>query len=175
MLVMPFLLIACSFQNAEVGYSFNDDSMKEWYIINDGVMGGKSKGNFELNENGVGEFTGFVSLENNGGFTMMSNSKINWTVRPNQYVRIKLKGDGKNYQFRLIANNGTYYSYVYTFKTSGEWQYVEFPLSEMYASWRGMKQDIPNFDQNSIEEIAFLIGNKKAESFELLIESIEIN
>lgn len=172
---MTSFLTSCDFQSDLVEYTFNKDSINDWYVINDGVMGGKSKGEFELDANGIGQFSGFVSLENNGGFTMMSNSKINWSVRPSQNIRIMLKGDGKEYQFRIRADNSSYYSYVHTFKTSGEWEIIEFPLEEMYASWRGMKQDIPNFDKNSIEEIAFLVGNKKAESFKLLIEKVEVN
>jgi len=35
-----------------------------------------------------------------------------------------------------------------------------------------MRLDIPNYKNNGIEEIAFLIGNKKAESFILIIDNI---
>ena len=42
----------------------------------------------------------------------------------------------------------------------------------MYASFRGYRLDIPNFKGQQMEEIAFLIGNKKEESFKLLIDSI---
>lgn len=156
-------------------YRFDENSFNDWNIINDGVMGGKSKGNFFLKENNIAKFSGFVSLENNGGFTMVSNNKIDWDVDPSQNIQIRLKGDGNNYQFRIRADVGTYYSYVHEFATSGEWEVIEIPLSGMYTSWRGMRQDIPDFDQNKIEEIAFLIGNKKAQEFILLIESIEIN
>ena len=40
---------------------------------------------------------------------------------------------------------------------------------------RGYKVDIPNFEGNEMEEIAFLIGNKKEESFKLLIDSISLD
>ena len=32
----------------------------------------------------------------------------------------------------------------------------------------------PNYDGSNLEEIAFLIGNKKEETFRLLIDSIEV-
>jgi hypothetical protein len=44
----------------------------------------------------------------------------------------------------------------------------------MYASFRGRKLDKPNFSEKNIEEIAFLIGNKKAESFQLEINKLEL-
>ncbi|CAG5081402.1 hypothetical protein CRYO30217_01621 [Parvicella tangerina] len=103
------MLAACSTDKPE-GYRFNEQSLDDWNIINDRVMGGKSEGDFNLLENGVGAFSGFVSLENNGGFTMVSNRKVAWAVRPDERLRIKLKGDGKEYQFRVRADKGTYYS-----------------------------------------------------------------
>ena len=39
-----------------------------WQVIDDGVMGGRSKGNFAINEEGNAVFEGTVSLDNNGGF-----------------------------------------------------------------------------------------------------------
>jgi hypothetical protein len=33
---------------------------------------------------------------------------------------------------------------------------------------------LPNFSQDSIEELVFLIGNKKAEAFQLLIDTIAL-
>ena len=39
----------------------------EWIVVDDVVMGGKSRGNFMINPQGKGVFEGNVSLENNGG------------------------------------------------------------------------------------------------------------
>ena len=44
----------------------------------------------------------------------------------------------------------------------------------MYPAFRGRTLDIGNYDSDSIEEIAFLIGNKKAEDFILQIDSITL-
>jgi hypothetical protein len=44
----------------------------------------------------------------------------------------------------------------------------------MYPSFRGRKLDKPNFSEDYIEEIAFLIGNKSEEKFQLLIDKIEL-
>ena len=42
----------------------------------------------------------------------------------------------------------------------------------MYPTFRGKKLDISNYNVDNIEEIAFLIANKKAEDFKLEIDSI---
>ena len=41
----------------------------DWKIINDGVMGGMSRGNLSFTSKNTLIFNGFVSLENNGGFS----------------------------------------------------------------------------------------------------------
>ena len=88
-------------------------------------------------------------------------------------INIVLKGDGKSYQFRLKAKSKDRHSFVSKFSTNREWQEIEIPLKEMYPSFRGRKLEIPNFSDNYIEEIAFLIGNKSAEHFKLIIDKIE--
>ena len=44
----------------------------------------------------------------------------------------------------------------------------------MYPSFRGRKLNKSNFSESEIQEIAFLIGNKKEENFKLLIDKIEL-
>ncbi len=85
---------------------------------------------------------------------------------------LKLKGDGKTYQFRVKSERNQRHSHIYKFQTTGNWEIVEIPFEEMYASFRGYRLNMPNFNGAQIEEIAFLIGNKKEESFELLIDAI---
>jgi hypothetical protein len=85
-----------------------------------------------------------------------------------------VKGDGKDYQFRLKSSSSDYYSYVTTFATSGEWQEIEINMADMYPTFRGRTLDQANFPGDQMEEIAFLIGNKKNEDFKLLIDKIEL-
>ena len=44
----------------------------------------------------------------------------------------------------------------------------------MYPAFRGRKLNAENYPGKQMEMMAFLIGNKKAESFQLEIESIEL-
>ena len=51
-------------------FDFNkNSSLKNWAIVDDVVMGGRSDGHFVMNEQGNAVFHGKVSLENNGGFS----------------------------------------------------------------------------------------------------------
>jgi len=135
-------------------------------------MGGLSQGSFSLTSEGHGLFQGSVSLENNGGFTSVRHRFSALEVNSASKIKIRLKGDGRAYQFRIKDASRQYYSYITTFSTNGEWQDIEIPLGEMEPYFRGRKLNLTNFSENQIEEIVFLIANKKEEQFELLIDSV---
>ncbi len=172
----PFLFVfVILLQQSMTLFQFTTEStIDNWRILDDVVMGGRSDGHFKINADGHGEYTGDVSLENNGGFSSLRYYFE--TVDASKYSKFKLrlKGDGKTYQFRVKDDRYHRYSYIYKFETTGEWQTVEIPFGDMYASFRGYRVDIPNFKGNQMEEIAFLIGNKKEERFKLLIDVITL-
>lgn len=147
-------------------------NLQDWSTVDDVVMGGKSSSTFTLNADGFGVFEGIISLEDNGGFSSVRYKFQKIQVKEYTKISIKLQGDGKEYQFRVKASSGTYYSYIAPFSTSGEWQEIELSLADMYPSFRGRRLDQPNFSKDYIEEITFLIGNKKEEAFKLLIDNI---
>lgn len=156
-------------------YDFQKDApTTNWRVVDDGVMGGLSQGKLKVDNEGNGLYSGTVSTENNGGFSSLRYRFDAIEASEDQSIVLRIKGDGKKYQFRVKDKVNQYYSYIYTFQTSGEWQTVKIPLAEMYPSYRGRKLNTPNFKHSQIEEVAFLIGNKKAESFELIIDKIEL-
>ncbi len=154
-------------------YNFSTQSnIKEWRIVNDGVMGGISKSSLVLTDEGHGQFSGHVSLANNGGF---ASSQLNTTIKlaeEKTFVVLRVKGDGKNYEFRLKGSISQYESYVHQFSTSGEWENIKLEIKEFYPQYRGSKINIPNFNFPSIKQLSFLIANKQDEDFELLIDWI---
>lgn len=172
---LAFILLFTITMTSTPIFNFTKDAnISNWRIIDDAVMGGRSNGNFNINNDGHGVFSGKVSLENNGGFSSLRYNTETIDIAKHTKVCIKLKGDGKDYQFRIKANRNERYSYIKTFKTSGEWETITINLKEMYPAFRGRTLDYPNFDKTTIQELAFLIGNKKAEAFELLIDEITL-
>lgn len=169
-------LVFMTLMTSKIIFDFNKNSnIKEWRIVNDGVMGGLSVGSFTLSPDGHGLFAGKISLENNGGFSSVRYKFDKLQVTADSYISIQLKGDGKKYQFRVKDDSSTYYSYITTFPTSGEWEEIRVSLKDMYPSFRGRKLDLPNFSKEYIEEIVFLFGNKRTESFQLLIDKIVLH
>ncbi|MCA1756248.1 MAG: CIA30 family protein [Bacteroidales bacterium] len=166
-------IIALFMTQGIVLFDFKKDSSSSgWYIVDDSVMGGRSEGAVTIDSDGHGVFEGTVSLDNNGGFSSVRYRS--GTINLDQYNRfvLRVKGDGKSYQFRVSGSRTDRHSYTYTFATNGDWQLIEIPFAEMTPTFRGFVPDIPNFHGNKMEEMGFLIGNKKAESFRLLIDRI---
>lgn len=169
------LITFCFFTqlNMKEIYTFSTQTnIKEWRIVNDGVMGGISKSSLVLTESGNGQFSGHVSLENNGGFASIQlDTKIKLTEE-DKFVVLRIKGDGKGYELRLKGKSSQYESYVYQFATSGEWQMLKLPIGEFYPQFRGQQLNIPNFNFSNIAQVSFLIANKEEEDFKLLIDWI---
>jgi hypothetical protein len=143
-------------------------------VVNDEVMGGLSQAKFIINQDGFGEFSGYVSLENNGGFSSVKYHFNQIDVDHFHNIQIKLKGDTHKYQLRLKTSKKDRHSYVSYFETSGEWQTIDFPLTEFYPTFRGRDLQLSKYPGKILDELGFLIGNKKAQNFRLEIEEISL-
>jgi NADH dehydrogenase [ubiquinone] 1 alpha subcomplex assembly factor 1 len=163
----------------EILYSFSEQGKGKWRVQDDVVMGGRSDSQLEITANNHAHFSGRVSLENNGGFC-----SIHQTVENNPYVIAEksvafvlvLKGDGNKYNFRVRTPNGRY-SYGFTFptnKSGDKWETISIPFKMMEAKYHGRSIAVPNYSGENILEMQLLIGNKKEETFNILIESIGV-
>ncbi|MBK3515969.1 CIA30 family protein [Carboxylicivirga marina] len=170
-----YITIILTYMTSHIIFDFNKKTnIENWIIVDDVVMGGKSSGTFKLSAEGHGVFEGAISLENNGGFSSVRYRFEKTLIRESTKIILKIRGDGKKYQFRIKSNSDDYYSYISPFSTTGEWQEIQILLKDMYPSFRGRKLDQPNFSNDYIEEIAFLIGNNSQEEFKFLIDKIEL-
>ena len=156
-------------------YNFDNNSdLTRWVIVNDDVMGGISSSNLNIDKDGNGVFEGRISTANNGGFSSVRLNCNKTFIEKGANFKIKVKGDGKEYQLRIKANIGDYYSYIRSFKTSEEWEVITIPVKEMYASFRGRKLKMENFNNDYFEQITFLVGNKKDQKFKLIIDEVSL-
>lgn len=149
-------------------------NIENWSVVDDVVMGGKSSGLFELNDEKNGVFKGHISLKNNGGFSSIKYKFSKIFIGNASKICLKIKGDGKIYQFRIKSKFTDKHAYISFLSTNMAWQTIEIHLKDMYPTYRGKKLILPNFSDQYIEEIAFLIANQKEENFELLIKKIEL-
>lgn len=118
-------------------FDFKDqDSVDDWYIVLDGVMGGKSTGYTDA-RGGKMMFYGSTSLENNGGFSSIRANLAPGSLAGMTMLRIKVRGDGRTY---ILGTKGSgNYSYWSRFETQkGKWQTFDFPIKDMEKTWFGM-------------------------------------
>ncbi|OEK04668.1 CIA30 family protein [Roseivirga misakiensis] len=89
-----YLLIALLSPPSEMVFDFgeNKDGYK-WAIVNDGVMGGLSRGKAQLTDDSM-IFSGTVSLENNGGFTSLRAPYARYDLSQYDQVEIKYRSSG---------------------------------------------------------------------------------
>lgn len=172
--LLTMILLFCALQSNLLFDFTTNASIKDWTVVNDVVMGGESSSTIKLNEEGHGVFEGNISLDNNGGFSSVRYRFPKKQIQQFSRIVIKVQGDGKQYQLRIKADSSEYYSYIIPFSTTGIWEEIEIPLRDFYPSFRGRKLNQPNFSKDTLEEITFLIGNKKKESFKILIDKIEL-
>ena len=151
---------------------FSEPDGVQWIIVNDGVMGGLSTSDLELTEESTGLFSGFVSLDNNGGFASIRATFQPMDLSPYRGVTLKVRGDGRRYQLRFRLD-GSFDGVAYTteFDTSpGEWMEIHLPFQAFQPTFRGrVPQGAGPLDLTRIRQMSFLIGDKKEGPFRLEI------
>ena len=172
-IIIMAMMISGIFLNAEVIYDFSENkNLDGWYVVDDGVMGGRSRGRLQIENNDTGLFSGKISLDNYGGFSSIRYYAGNLKVKKNKYITMIVKGDDKYYQLRIRASRNDRYVYTKKFFAKSGWQEIRIPLESMEPYFRGQRLNKNNFNKKYISEIGFLIGNKVREKFELRIRSI---
>lgn len=161
---------------AKTLYDFSSEAQaSDWRIVNDGVMGGVSQSNFNV-EPDYAVFEGEISLENNGGFASVRAFSSQLDLEGYTHISIRVKGDGKRYQFRIRDDNGfDGVSHRHYFDTTNrEWQVITFPLDDFVPVFRGRTlSNVGKIKAEKIQQVGFLIANGKAEKFRLEIDWIK--
>ena len=156
-------------------FDFNiANSHSKWRIVDDVVMGGSSSGQLTMSTDGHGMFSGSISTENNGGFSSVRYQPDQIDSKGFKKFIIRIKGDGKKYQFRAQSILNDFYSYVTFMHTTNDWQIIEIPFKGMYPYFRGYRLERPNFKGDKLTEIGFLIGSDRNEDYKLEIDWIKM-
>jgi len=147
-----------------------------WQIVNDGVMGGLSKGNVEHTSENIMHFWGILSLDNNGGFSTVRSRGVNFDLSNDLGLLLLVKGDGRTYEARLDSTakfRGNPISFSGKFKTKkDQWIQVKVPFEGFVASWRGRQFPDEVLDTSAIQRVSILLADKKSGPFDLEIQWI---
>lgn len=158
--------------------SFDSSSQEPgWVALNDDVMGGRSSGQPTVAD-GELEFSGELSLANNGGFASVRSVGRDFDLNDASAVVLRVRGDGRRYQLRLATDaryRGMAVSYGAAFDTTvGEWTLVRVPLASLEPTVRGSRLQGPPLDSSQVREIGLLIADKREGAFALSVDWIAV-
>ena len=173
-LFISLFLMTFPWQPKQIDFGQGKDG-SNWYIINDGVMGGLSQGDGVLETNSL-RFFGSVSLKNNGGFSSLRAPFQNMDLSRYEMVEMRVRGKGQSFGFSMETSRAWYQpNYKVTFRPKAdEWEVLKFPLKEfgMYRIGQPVGKTISEEALANIIRIGFITNDKKEGPFELEIDYI---
>ncbi|MEM9824291.1 MAG: CIA30 family protein [Bacteroidota bacterium] len=172
------VLLLFTFANiAEITFDFgkNKDG-NDWEIINDGVMGGLSKGEFEFTDHTL-KFYGSVSLDNYGGFTSIKSPFKTFDLGLAQKVKIRYKTSNQSIAINL-ENSKEFYKPYYKLNledTNDEWKSVEIEINQFkgYSLGQEVSTKISKEFLKSVQRIGFITSQKKEGKFNIEVDYLK--
>lgn len=156
---------------------FSDASeAKKWVSVNDNVMGGVSEGGFRITDDKTLEFSGKISLENQGGFASIRTQSADLRLDGYDTIALRVKGDGRTYYLDLrAATTFAAASYRSPLKTQkGTWQEFRLPVKAFEFSAFGKR--IPGAGAvmaSKVQSVGFTLADKQAGPFRLEVSWIK--
>lgn len=148
-----------------------------WSIVNDGVMGGLSQSNVQLDANAL-LFSGTVSLKNNGGFVSLRSPMGEYDLSAYEFCEIRFNSDTDRKFELLIEKETPFYLPKYRVKFGGkseEWKTIRIPLRDFELSRMGstMQEGIDPKTLQGIQRIGFILADKQEGSFRIWIDYLK--
>ncbi len=176
MWIVTVLFLLLPYDNMEAIIDFSDpQQMRDWVVVNDGVMGGLSRGKVELTETGA-LFSGRVSLENNGGFASFRSPYSRIDLSSYDSLEIRYKSTG-------LPCAMSFYRYSQFWRPnnklplelSDDWTTVRVSLLDLAEYRMGSKtgNTISRDQLNDIIRIGFITDSKKEGNFEFEVDYVK--
>ena len=163
-------------------YSLNDGVMggissgsADWYSVNDGVMGGISSGSAStMNKHLV--YKGQLSLENNGGFSQIRHDTDKFAKTTGVRLTLKSTSSGRDFKFIASASTSDWNPNIWekSVVVGTEETTIEIMFDDMDMQIMG--KIIPGAQKltgEMVKKIGFLIMDKNTEPFELHVLDIQ--
>ena len=115
---------------------------QHWITINDDVMGGISQSCIDQSPEATAVFSGHLSLEHNGGFASIRRRANRYHLNGCNGIMLKVKGDGRTYQFRVKTDeqyDGIAFRTLFA-SDIHQWQTLNLPFDSFSTSFRGRPQ-----------------------------------
>lgn len=170
-----FSIVMWTIMAQQTVFSFSEGS-KEWFSVNDNVMGGVSQGGAKITAEKTLLFSGELSLKNNGGFSSIRSPLIEISFENYKGISLRVKGDGRLYYVNLYTNinipAGSYRASVQTIP--GKWLEFFLPFSDFQATSFGRSIPFfPSLNKNRIQRMGFMAADKKQGRFALEVSWVK--
>ncbi len=142
-----------------------------WNIVNDGVMGGISRGEAYVTNESCLFFTGSISLENNGGFSSIRSFGQGFDLSDWSGIELRVKGDGRKYYFTSRSGRFDFWHPMETKKD--EWITVRIPFRSFYATTFGRRIPGIRLNSKSISSFGIMLFDKKDGPFTIELDYIK--
>ncbi len=153
----------------------NPSSDPRWFSVNDDVMGGISRGGYTA-EDGIGVFSGELSLENNGGFSSIRCPASDFDLGGYDGIELRVRGDGRTYSFATMRSDRRYEVNVWRkkFRTEqGEWTTIRMPFDELVHTVMGRRNPRTGpLPGDRVRSLAISVSDKIESPFRLEIDWI---
>lgn len=156
----------------------NPAEIKNWRVLLDGVMGGRSTGT-RFAEDGAMTFKGSINT-NGGGFSSLRRPMKPGALKDVESLNMRVKTDGRAYKltFRTDATHwGRSVSYQLSIPQTAkdEWAEVTLPLTKFRTSVFGRNIRAAPFDAEQVREMGIILADGIDGPFELNLKSVRCN
>ena len=146
----------------------------DWRIVNDGVMGGCSRSQLDMQDDGL-LFHGQLSTENRGGFV----SVLGWLEKPLHRpagFKVDVTGDGRRYQLRLRETDSARdVAWRAFFNARQQRSEISIGMDEFNPVMRGQPAiGARPLELTPIRHIGFMLTSRRPGPFELKIHAVEV-
>lgn len=147
----------------------------QWYVVLDGVMGGRSNGSIEVIQKSI-VFKGAISLANNGGFASFRSEYGQYDLSQFDEVEIRYRSTGQDFAFTLNKYRRFYRP---NFKadlpvTDGQWitKRLSWDRFKRYRLGNRLSGALVTDDLEKIIRMGFISNQKKASPFSFEVDYI---
>jgi len=151
----------------------------EWFVVNDGVMGGRSNGTADVAES-IMRFAGTI-VTDGGGFTSIRSSLAGGELAGSDRIEMRIRADDRVYGVILDDEHrieGRNVSYRTDIDNSGPpdadgWRVVSIPYDSLVPTIFGRVVDSPGFVADEATEIGIIIADGRDGEFVVELDWID--
>jgi monofunctional biosynthetic peptidoglycan transglycosylase len=173
--IIVFLAVGLQADEVDTLADFKTEATTlNWTAVNDGVMGGRSRGESFVTEASHLLFKGKISLENNGGFSSIRSSGKTQDLSNYAGIELKVKGDGRQYYLTARSDGRSRLAFWSPIQPqAGQWVTLRVPFESFYATSFGRKMSGFELNIEKVTSIGFMLYDKNDGRFQLEVQSIK--